>query len=355
MSGNVVVSEGKSVGKSVQEMSMDGDEPPPQFVVKEHPFGSKQCNSSSESIHIPIIDVSLLLSSEQELLQLRSALASSGCFQAVGHGMSSSFLEKVREVAKQFFALPVEEKQKYARAVNESEGYGNDRIVSEKQVLDWCYRLTLRVFPEHKRRLAFWPENPADFRETLEEFSIKTKAMMDQLLRSMARSLNVEENSFLKQFGGDSAMMQARFNFYPPCSRPDMVLGVKPHTDRSGITALLQDAQVEGLQVLIHDTWINVPAIPDALVVNLGDQMQIMSNGIFKSPMHRVITNREKLRMSVAMFNEPDAEAEVGPVEALINGTRPRMYRNVKNYGVINYQCYQEGKVALETVRVAHN
>ncbi|XP_028760773.1 probable 2-oxoglutarate-dependent dioxygenase ANS isoform X2 [Neltuma alba] len=313
MSGNVVVSEGKSVGKSVQEMSMDGDEPPPQFVVKEHPFGSKQCNSSSESIHIPIIDVSLLLSSEQELLQLRSALASSGCFQAVGHGMSSSFLEKVREVAKQFFALPVEEKQKYARAVNESEG------------------------------------------ETLEEFSIKTKAMMDQLLRSMARSLNVEENSFLKQFGGDSAMMQARFNFYPPCSRPDMVLGVKPHTDRSGITALLQDAQVEGLQVLIHDTWINVPAIPDALVVNLGDQMQIMSNGIFKSPMHRVITNREKLRMSVAMFNEPDAEAEVGPVEALINGTRPRMYRNVKNYGVINYQCYQEGKVALETVRVAHN
>lgn len=78
--------------------------------------------------------------------------------------MSTSYLDKVREVAKQFFALPVEEKQKYARAVNESEGYGNDRIVSDKQVLDWSYRLTLRVFPKEKQRLSLWPENPSDFR-----------------------------------------------------------------------------------------------------------------------------------------------------------------------------------------------
>lgn len=84
--------------------------------------------------------------------------------QAIGHGMSTSYLDKVREVAKQFFALPVEEKQRYARAVNESEGYGNDRIVSEKQVLDWSYRLTLRVFPKEQRRLSLWPENPTDFR-----------------------------------------------------------------------------------------------------------------------------------------------------------------------------------------------
>jgi hypothetical protein len=84
-------------------------------------------------------------------------------FQAIGHGISSSFLDKVRGVAKQFFALPVEEKEKYSRAVNESEGYGSDRIVSEKQVLEWSYRLTLRVFPEDQRRLNLWPKNPNDF------------------------------------------------------------------------------------------------------------------------------------------------------------------------------------------------
>lgn len=174
---------------------------------------------------------------------------------------------------------------------------------------------------------------------------------MDELLRSMGRALNVEEESFVKQFGEGSTLV-ARFNFYPQCARPDMVHGVKPHTDRSGITVLLQDTQVEGLQVQVNGTWVNVPSIPEALVVNLGDQMQIMSNGVFKSPMHRVLTNTEKLRMSVAMFNEPDPELEIGPVEALIDEKRPRKYRNVKNYGVINYQCYQEGKVALETVQI---
>ena len=98
--------------------------------------------------------------------------------------------------------------------------------------------------------------------------------MMDYLLRSMARSLNLEEGSFLDQFG-DQSLLLARFNFYPCCSRPDLVLGVKPHTDRSGITVLLQDTEVDGLQVLIDDKWVNVPTIRDALVVNLGDQMQV--------------------------------------------------------------------------------
>ncbi|KAJ1385866.1 Oxoglutarate/iron-dependent dioxygenase [Sesbania bispinosa] len=350
MACNLLVSEEKSMPKSVQDMSMDGDEPPSQYVVKGISFGSKD---SSALIPIPIIDVSLL-SSESELEKLRSALSSAGCFQAIGHGMSTSYLDKIREVAKQFFTLPVEEKQKYVRAVNESEGYGNDKIVSEKQVLDWSYRLTLRVFPKEKRRLSLWPENPSDFSEKLVDFSTRVKSMMDYLLRSMARSLNLEEGSFLDQFGGQS-LLQARFNFYPPCSRPDLVLGVKPHTDRSGITVLLQDTEVEGLQVLVDDKWVNVPTIPEAFVVNLGDQMQIMSNGIFKSPMHRVVTNTEKLRMSVAMFNEPEPENEIGPLEGLINETRPRLYRNVKNYGDINYRCYQEGKIALETVKISDN
>ncbi|XP_057420668.1 jasmonate-induced oxygenase 4-like [Lotus japonicus] len=338
------------MSKSVQEMSMDSDEPPSAYVVERNSFGSKD---SSTLIPIPIIDVSLL-SSEDEQGKLRSALSSAGCFQAIGHGMSSTYLDKIREVAKHFFALPVEEKQKYARAVNEAEGYGNDRVVSKKQVLDWSYRLSLRVFPKEKRRLSLWPENPSDFGESLVEFSTKVKSMMDHLLRTMARSLNLEEGSFLSQFGEQSSLV-ARFNFYPPCSRPDLVLGVKPHTDRSGITVLLQDREVEGLQVLVDDKWVNVPTIPDALVVNLGDQMQIMSNGIFKSPMHRVLTNTERLRMSVAMFNEPEPENEIGPVEGLINETRPRLYRNVNNYGDINYRCYQEGKIALETVQIAHN
>ena len=80
--------------------------------------------------------------------------------------------------------------------------------------------------------------------------------------------------------------------------------------------------------------------------------MQIMSNGIFKSPMHRVLTNTSKLRISVAMFNEPEQDKEIGPVNQLIDDKRPRLYKNVKNFAGFNYECFQKGKVAIEGAKI---
>ncbi|KAK8602114.1 hypothetical protein V6N12_051932 [Hibiscus sabdariffa] len=297
-----------------------------------------------------IVQEILLLSSKKELQKLRFALESGGCFQAIGHGMSSSFIDKVRGVAKQFFGLPREEKLKYSRAANWAEGYGHDRVVSEEQVLDWSSRLFLRVFPEKHRKLSLWPEKPDNFREVLHEYYTKLKQMMDLLFKAMEKSLDLQENSFLGQFG-DNPVMHVRFNFYLPCSKPDKVLGLKAHTDRSSATVLLQDEEVEGLQILKDERWVTVPVIPHALVVNIGDQMQIMSNGIFKSPLHRVVTNKAKLRISVATLYEPEPEKEIGPVEALIDDKRPRLYRNVTNYASLNYEWYQKGKVTLEEVK----
>ncbi|KAK2385630.1 2-oxoglutarate (2OG) and Fe(II)-dependent oxygenase superfamily protein [Trifolium repens] len=108
MANNVLVSE---LSKSILEMSMNGDEPPSEYLIKGNSFGSKE--DSSTLIPIPIIDVSLL-SSQGELEKLKSALSSVGCFQAIGHGMLTTYLDKIRQVAKLFFALPVEEKQNYA-------------------------------------------------------------------------------------------------------------------------------------------------------------------------------------------------------------------------------------------------
>ena len=84
--------------------------------------------------------------------------------QVVNHGMTSSFLDKIREVSKQFFAYPMEEKQKYSREADSIEGYGNDMILSDHQTIDWTDRLYLTISPEDQRRIKFWPENPKDFR-----------------------------------------------------------------------------------------------------------------------------------------------------------------------------------------------
>lgn len=84
--------------------------------------------------------------------------------QAINHGMTSEFIDKVREVTKSFFALPLEEKQRYSRDINDLDGYGNDTVVSEKQTLDWTDRLYLKVYPEDQRKQKYWPENPLVFR-----------------------------------------------------------------------------------------------------------------------------------------------------------------------------------------------
>ncbi|EEF28153.1 conserved hypothetical protein [Ricinus communis] len=77
-----------------------------------------------------------------------------------------------------------------------------------------------------------------------------------------------------------------------------------------------------------------------------------MSNGIFKSPMHRVSTSSQRDRISVAVFHLPNAEVEIEPVKGLIDEERPQQYRKLKNYAAINFECFQSGKVALETVKI---
>ena len=83
-------------------------------------------------------------------------------FQVINHGIS--FLDEIRDVTKQFFELPMEEKRKYSREADGMEGYGSDMIIYEQQILDWTDRLYLTINPEDRRRLKFWPENPKAFR-----------------------------------------------------------------------------------------------------------------------------------------------------------------------------------------------
>ncbi|KAI3711718.1 hypothetical protein L1987_70261 [Smallanthus sonchifolius] len=346
--------------KTAQQMAMDGDEPPSKYNINNYTtytkFGSLE--TSPPFAPVPIINIGCLLSSakqddqQTELARLRSALTTWGCFQAVNQGLPVSYLDNVRQVIKQFFELPLEEKRKYFRETGSVEGYGNDMTYSENQVQDWCDRLFLRILPEDQRKMRFWPENPSNLRETIDEYTKKMKSLSVVIFEAMAKSLEVEENCFSKQFTKERDVLQGRFILYPPCATPDQVFGLKAHSDRSGITLLLQDPGVEGLQVLNDGKWYMVPVIHDAIFVNLGDQMQIMSNGIFKSPVHRVVINREKARISVAMFTEPEADKEICPVDGLVDEKRPKVYKVVKDYAAFNHECFQKGVVALDAVKL---
>lgn len=84
--------------------------------------------------------------------------------QGIGHGISASFLDKIRQVSREFFNQPMEEKNKYAKSVVDVHGYGADPVPEQGQSLDWSDRLFLEVFPEDRRQYNLWPQIPISFR-----------------------------------------------------------------------------------------------------------------------------------------------------------------------------------------------
>ena len=113
-------------------------------------------------------------------------------------------------------------------------------------------------------------------REDLDEYTVKIMEIIETVLIAMASSLDVEPNSFTDQVGKRPTLL-TRFNFYPPCSTPHLVLGLKEHSDGSAITILLLDKQVEGLQLRKDDQWyrVPVPAIADSLLIIIGEQAEV--------------------------------------------------------------------------------
>ncbi|XP_051138755.1 jasmonate-induced oxygenase 2-like [Andrographis paniculata] len=344
--------------KHAQEMAENGDEVPQGYVWKDKiRYGPIEL-SPPLAEELPIIDLSRLFSASsaidaaEELANLRSALRIWGCFQVINHGIDISLLENMRQLSREFFHLPMDEKLKYARGADGIDGYGTDPKLHVNQPLDWTDRLYLTIKPDDLRNLQYWPENPISFRDVLNKYTDLVVKIHDELLKAMARSLNLPENRFLKQYGENSSVI-ARFNYYPTCTRPDLVLGLKPHSDGSALTFLLQDNEVKGLQLLKDDkNWFDVPIIPNALVVNAGDQLEIMSNGEFKSIVHKVTTNSEKERNTLGIFFSPDAAMEIGPVEELVDATRPKLFKTITNYAPTYFHYFQLGQRPLDMLRL---
>ncbi|ONK60324.1 uncharacterized protein A4U43_C08F17010 [Asparagus officinalis] len=314
--------------KLVQELAETGRAPQGRYVLLED--DRPDCTPPMAS-DIPMIDLRRLLQCDDESEKLRYAVQSWGIFQVIGHELSRSFVDELQDVTRTFFKLPVEEKQKHSNLKSgefDFEGYGNDLVASEDQILDWNDRLYLLVQPEDKRKLDYWPENPSSFREMLHEYAMKTRKITEIVLIALAKILKLDENCFKDQVD-DRAEVFARFNYYPSCLRPELVHGVKPHSDGSVITILLPDKEVEGLQVLQDADWVKIPIIRDALVINMGNQMEVMSNGIFKSSVHRVVTG-SKERISIAMFFSLQPEKMLEPAQGLVSEIRPCLYRKMK-------------------------
>lgn len=331
----------------VQDVCNSDQTLPERFIRSENERPSLT-NSASQS-GIPVIDMDLLLGkngcSGEEMEKLAVACEAWGFFLVVNHGIPGSLIERTRETAREFFQLPSEEKLKYA--VQEREGYGQAFVVSDDQQLDWTDLLYLTLMPPEKRNMKFWPTIPAEFLQTVEEYAVELQKLGNKILHLLAKNLGLQSpDCFVNQFAEISEAM----HYYPPCPQPDLVLGLSAHSDGGGIAILLQDDVVTGLHVRKDGEWIPAEPIPGGLVVNIGDMIEVISNGKYKSIEHRAVTNKEKGRISVAAFCNLGEEAEVGPAAELINELNPCKYRTFKRSEYLRnyFSSKLEGKNAIE-------
>ncbi|XP_057847445.2 codeine O-demethylase-like [Cryptomeria japonica] len=339
--------------ESVQELALNKPNDIPQRYIR-----SEEERPSSKPLPslltVPVVDMEkLLLPSNNHERQKEMSILSKACrewgfFQVVNHGIPHSLIDRIRGVANEFFSLSLDEKKKYTPQAGDPQGYGNMFVVDEDQKLDWGDLIALALMPKKLVNLALWPTTPADYRNTLQSYTTQMERVVDMILSLFAENLQLESDYFKENFGEDP-MMTIRMNLYPPCPRPDLVLGLSPHSDGGVITLLLQDDQTEGLQVRKNNEWIPIQPIPYALVVNIGDLMEVMTNGIYKSIEHRAVTNKERTRLSIAMFYYAGIDDEVAPTRKVINEEHPSLYRKFKHQEYIQYYMNKQlnGKKSL--------
>ena len=110
-------------------------------------------------------------------------------------------------------------------------------------------------------------------RETLEKYSSELHKISINLLKSMAKNLDIDPEKLARMF--EDGKQGVRMNYYPPCVHADKVMGITPHSDATGLTLLVQVNEVQGLQIKKNGKWVPIRPVPGAFIVNIGDIIEV--------------------------------------------------------------------------------
>lgn len=323
---------------NVQELAKEAiAEVPPRYVRTDQDHPLMDDDHGTLLLEVPVIDLNNLSSSdgnlrESELEKLHTACKDWGFFQLINHGVSCSLVEEVKLGIQEFFKLPMEEKRKFWQEAGDLEGFGQAFVVSEEQKLDWGDMFFLMSLPRHLRKPHLFPMLPSPFRDVLDEYSSALRDLAMKILLLMGKALKMDTKEMIELF--DEGVQHFRMNYYPPCPQPNLVIGLTPHSDAVGLTLLLQINEMEGLQIRKEGKWIPVKPLPNAFVVNVGDILEIATNGTYRSIEHRAIVNSVKERLSIATFYSPKLEGDMGPAPSLITPEKPALFKRI---GVADY------------------
>lgn len=182
-----------------------------------------------------------------------------------------------------------------------------------------------------------------EHRETCQEYGRECEKLFFNLMELVSMSLGLPPKRLHGYFGNQASF--ARLNHYPPCPKPELVLGTGGHKDPSALTVLAQE-DIEGLDVQRKSdkAWVRVKPIPDSFVINVGDVLQVWSNDLYESVEHRAVVNSEKDRYSIPIFFHPSHDVVMKPVDELVNEQNPAKYPEYKAGKWLNLRMYNNYK-----------
>ncbi|KAH7524941.1 hypothetical protein FEM48_Zijuj06G0172600 [Ziziphus jujuba var. spinosa] len=293
---------------------------PSQFIWPDH----EKPGSDAPELEVPPIDLKGFLSGDSLAISNASRLVNEACrkhgfFHVVNHGVDPQLIEKAHKYMDLFFGMALSEKQKAQRKIGEHCGYASSFTGRFTSKLPWKETLSLRYCPDEQSSNIVEDYIVNVYQEYCE--AMNTLAL--QIMELFGVSLGVGKEYFREFYENNDSIM--RLNYYPKCQKPDETLGTGPHCDPTSLTILHQD-QVGGLQVLVDDKWHSIIPLHNAFVVNIGDTFMALSNGIFKSCLHRAVVNSTSVRKSLAFFLCPNKEKVVIPPRSLVNSQNPRLY-----------------------------
>ncbi|KAL5567767.1 hypothetical protein UlMin_024342 [Ulmus minor] len=306
---------------------------PSQFIW---PDDEKPCSNTPE-LQVPLIDMAGFLSGDPAATMEASRLVGEACqkhgfFLVVNHGVEPELISHAHRYMDDFFELPLSRKQKAQRKPGEHCGYASSFTGRFCSKLPWKETLSFQFSAEKSTSTNkmvqeylhnVMGEDFDQFGKIYQDYCESMSKLSLGIMELLGMSLGVNKSHFRDFFEENDSIM--RLNYYPPCQKPDLTLGTGPHCDPTSLTILHQD-QVGGLQVFVDDEWRSITPNFNAFVVNIGDTFMALSNGRYKSCLHRAVVNSETTRKSLAFFLCPGKERVVKPPSELVDSLSPRIY-----------------------------
>ncbi len=287
---------------------------------------------SEEGAAVPVIDVSALVGASDDrasvAAEIRAACTTRGFFYVVGHGVDVALQERLEKLSHRFFALDEATKLEIRMELGGRAWRGyfplGDELTSGKPDLKEGLYFGTELGPDDPRVRAglplhganLFPASMPELRETVLAYMTALTDLGHALMRGIAMSLGLDAQYFHDRYTADPLTLFRIFHYpyVPPDPSAEAQWGVGEHTDYGVLTILKQD-DAGGLEVKSGSDWIAAPPVPDSFVCNIGDMLDRLTRGFYRSTPHRVRNTSGRSRLSFPFFFDPSFDAPIEPID----------------------------------------